>query len=233
MKSGLEPDRAVVVRDRLVVPPAPASERPRLLCATAMRLELRGGAMLRDRLVEAAVLAQRVAEIEARRRVIGIERDRARPVVRRFAPPPERREREADIVVEVRLLVDARARGRSGRRPRRCARPYGRARRADAAHARGRLRGEHLRVEAVGLGELAGLMVAHRGDEGFGGSHAARKRGSPAKSILDFHLEQRGAQATCHARRRRARWSRRRRAHACRRTAVRRDAATHSASPRP
>ena len=61
--------------------------------------------MLHDRFLEPALLAQRVAEIEPRRRMIGIDRDRARPVVRRLAPPPERGEREADVMVEVRLLL--------------------------------------------------------------------------------------------------------------------------------
>jgi hypothetical protein len=34
-----------------------------------------------------------------------------------------------------------------------------------------RLGGEYLSIEPLGLGELAGLMMAHGGGEGFGGRH--------------------------------------------------------------
>ena len=70
-ESGLEPDRAVVVRDRLVVPlGAREREAETVVRRRRLRPELRGGAVLRDRLLEPALLAQRVAEIEPRRRVI-------------------------------------------------------------------------------------------------------------------------------------------------------------------
>ena len=235
MKSGLEPDRAVVVRDRFVVPPGACErEAEAVVHRCRLRPELRGGAVLRDRLVEPAFLAQRIAEIEPRRRVIGIERDRARPVVGGFAPPPERREREPDIVVKVRLLL-ARERtadqvdgllmapGRMGER----AAQMQRMRVRSAPRRELRRRGGLLRRAGRPDGGVPRRRRLRRE------SCAARKRGSSPKSILDFHLEQRRAQGLAVRVDRRARSSRRRRAHACRRTAARRDAAIHIASPRP
>ena len=119
--------------------------------------ELRGSAVLRDRLVETALLAQHIAEVEARRSVIGIDRDRARPVIRRLAAAAERGQREPDVVVEVRLLI---ARERAADQVHGLLMAPCRMRQRAAQMQRMhvvRLGGEHFAVEAICLGELARL----------------------------------------------------------------------------
>ena len=46
------------------------------------------------------------------------------------------------------------------------------------------LGGEHLRVKPLRLGKLAGLMVAHGGVEGFGGSHRRHRERGPYRSTV-------------------------------------------------
>ena len=142
--------------------------------------------------------------------------------------------READIVVKIRLLV-ARERPREQRPPRPRWRPDRVGERAAQHAARARGSGSAASTGAVqplGLGELPGLVVAHRGDEGVGGGHRAAPQAriagrnqSVSISISSSAELKRLAVRVDRA----ARSSRRRRARPRRRIAARRDAAARNA----
>ena len=125
--------------------------------------QLQGVAQLRDRIREPALLAQRIAEIESRRREVRIERDGARPVPDRIRSAAERPQREADVVMEVRDV--AVERDGTTDQLHRIFVASGRMRERATQLQRMRILRigrEHLTVEAVCLGQLSGLVVPER-----------------------------------------------------------------------
>ena len=180
-------DRALIMHGSLRI--AADGEREAETVVRVRRgLQLQCLTQMTQCLVEAAVLAQRIAEIHVRLREVFIERDRASPMLGRLGAAVQRPFGKADVVVKVRLLGDRD----------RAAEPLDRVLVAprhvgDRAAQHQRLQmaglcGKHLRVQAFGVGELSRLMMACCGCESFGGRHAGRTEAQTARQINRFRF---------------------------------------------